>query len=80
MLRLQCSIIVEDAYRMHAYIVHCRTRSDQKDDICPFKKEKLFTALHNYVTNKGQLTRPSALLTTSPERVLEAILFNGMNV
>ena len=22
MLRLQCSIIVEDAYRMHAYIVH----------------------------------------------------------
>ena len=27
-----------------------------------------------------QLTKPSALLTTSFERVLEAILFNGMNV
>ena len=65
---------------LHACIHRSLTKSDQKDDICPFKKEKLFTALHNYVTNKGQLTRPSALLTTSPERVLEAILFNGMNV
>jgi len=65
---------------LHESIHRSLTGSDQKDDICPFKKEKLFTALHNYVTNKGQLTRPSALLTTSPERVLEAILFNGINV
>ena len=65
---------------LHACIHHSLTRSDQKHDMGPFKKEKLFTALHNYVTNEGQLTRPSALLTTSPERVLEAILFNGMNV
>ena len=76
MLRLQYSISVDDAYQA-SFINWVR---DQKNDICSFKKTKLIIALHNYVTNKGQLTRPSALSTTSPERVLAAILFNGMNV